>query len=65
MEEEKVVAKEDSPHTSIFSKLCELLIFAFKFLVFLVILGAGFLMYTSSTSKVLFKKMKFEVQIYV
>jgi len=51
VEEEKVVAKEDSPHTSIFSKLCELLIFAFKFLVFLVILGAGFLMYTSSTSK--------------
>ena len=65
VEEEKVVAKEDSPHTSIFSKLCELLIFAFKFLVFLVILGAGFLMYTSSTSKVLFEKMKFEVQIFV
>ena len=61
VEEEKVVAKEDSPHTSIFSKLCELLIFAFKFLVFLVILGAGFLMYTSSTSKVLFEKMKFKV----
>ena len=65
VEEEKVVAKEDSPHTSIFSKLCELLIFAFKFLVFLVILGAGFLMYTSSTSKVLFEKMKLEVQIFV
>ena len=65
VEEEMVVAKEDSPHTSIFSKLCELLIFAFKFLVFLVILGAGFLMYTSSTSKVLFEKMKFQIQIFV
>jgi len=51
VEEEKLVAKEDSPHTSIFSKLCELLIFTLKFLVFLVILGAGFLMYTSSTSE--------------
>ena len=57
-EEEKVVTKHNGnqpSNSSIFSKLCELLIFAFKFLVFLIILGAGFLMYTttiSSTSEV-------------
>ena len=59
-EEEKVVAKlkDKQPTNSIFSKLCELLLFAFKFLVFLVILGAGFLTYTttiSSTSEVRLK----------
>jgi len=51
-EEKKVVAKlkDKQPTNSIFSKLCELLLFAFKFLVFLVILGAGFLMYTTTIS---------------
>ena len=33
-----------------FSKICELLIFAFKFAIFLIILGAGFLFYTTITS---------------
>ena len=66
-EKEEEVARLDnqSPPVSIFSKLCELLIFAFKLIVFLFILGAGFLMYTSSTSKVLFEKMKFQIQIFV
>jgi len=43
--------KQQQPtNSSVFSKLCELLIFAFKLLVFLVILGAGFLMYTATIS---------------
>ena len=33
-----------------FSKICELLIFAFKFAIFLIILGAGFLFYTTINS---------------
>jgi len=33
-----------------FSKICELLIFAFKFAIFLIILGAGFLFYTTTTT---------------
>jgi len=33
-----------------FSKICELLIFAFKFAIFLIILGAGFLFYTTTNS---------------
>ena len=33
-----------------FSKICELLIFAFKFAIFLIMLGAGFLFYTTITS---------------
>ena len=52
--EKELVAKLDNqpPATSIFSKLCELLVFAFKLLVFLIILAAGFLMYTTTiTSK--------------
>lgn len=58
--EEEEVARLDnqSPPVSIFSKLCELLIFAFKLIVFLIILGAGYLMYTttvSSKSEVLLK----------
>merc|ERR1711934_240973 len=51
-EKEEEVARLDNqqPPASIFSKLCELLMFAFKFLVFLIILGAGFLMYTTAVS---------------
>jgi len=52
-EDEKVVATNNAnqpSNSSIFSKLCELLIFALKFLVFLIILGAGFLMYTTTIS---------------
>ena len=61
-EKEEEVARLDnqSPTVSIFSKLCELLIFAFKLIVFLFILGAGFLMYTttvSSKSEVLLKSI--------
>ena len=33
-----------------FSKICELLIFAFKFAIFLIILGAGFLYTTINSS---------------
>ena len=33
-----------------FSKICELLIFAFKFAIFLIILGAGFLFFTTTNS---------------
>ena len=57
-EKEEEVARLDNQPPPISSKLCELLIFAFKFLVFLIILGAGFLMYTtavSSTSEVLLR----------
>ena len=59
MEVAKLNNDEKQP-TNSFSKLCELLIFAFKLLVFLIILGAGFLMYTttiSSTSEVLLKSI--------
>ena len=50
--EKELVAKLDNQPaaTSIFSKLCELLVFAFKLLVFLIILAAGFLMYTTTIS---------------
>merc|ERR1712192_172801 len=37
-------------NNSVFSNLCELLIFAFKLLAFLIILGAGFLMYPTTIS---------------
>jgi len=40
--------KQLSTNSSVFSKLCELLMFALKFLLFLIILGAGFLMYTTT-----------------
>jgi hypothetical protein len=51
-EKEEEVARLDNQQApvSTFSKLCELLMFAFKFLVFLIILGAGFLMYTTAVS---------------
>jgi len=49
-EEVMEVAKLNKDKQPIFSKLCELLIFAFKFLLFLIILGAGFLMYTTTIS---------------
>jgi len=42
--------KQQSTNFSKLSKLCELLMFAFKFLVFLIILAAGFLMYTTTIS---------------
>jgi len=48
--EKELVDKLDDQPTSIFSKLCDLLVFAFKFLVFLIILAAGFLMYTTTIS---------------
>ena len=50
--EKELVAKLNNqpPANSIFSKLCELLVFAFKLLVFLIILAAGFLMYTTTIS---------------
>ena len=52
------VKKEEAQATTVaqelprsnFSKICELLIFAFKFAIFLIILGAGFLFYTTITS---------------
>jgi len=44
-----VVQELPLPRSS-FSKICELLIFAFKFAIFLIILGAGFLFYTTITS---------------
>ena len=48
--EEEVARLDNQQPVSTFSKLCELLMFAFKFLVFLIILGAGFLMYTTAVS---------------
>merc|ERR1712192_150597 len=42
--------KQQPTNSSTFSKLCEILIFAFKLLLFLIILGAGFLMYTTTIS---------------
>merc|ERR1712037_872544 len=49
-EEEVARLDNQSPTVSIFSKLCELLIFTFKLIVFLIILGAGYLMYTTTVS---------------
>merc|ERR1712192_91075 len=50
VETEEVMEVAKLNNSSVFSKLCELLIFAFKLLVFLIILGAGFLMYTTTIS---------------
>ena len=49
-ENEEEVTRLDNQPLSIFSKLCQLLMFAFKFLVFLIILAVGFLMYTTTAS---------------
>ena len=50
VENEEEVTRFDNQPVSIFSKLCQLLMFAFKFLVFLIILAVGFLMYTTTAS---------------
>ena len=49
-ENEEEVTRLDNQPVSIFSKLCQLLMFAFKLLVFLIILAVGFLMYTTTDS---------------
>ena len=43
------VVQQELPRSN-FSKICELLFFAFKFAIFLIILGAGFLFYTTTNS---------------
>ena len=48
-EEQANTVVQELPRSN-FSKICELLIFAFKFAIFLIILGAGFLFYTTTTT---------------
>ena len=48
-EEQANTVVQELPRSN-FSKICELLIFAFKFVIFLIILGTGFLFYTTTTT---------------